>query len=42
MVSDFYKIKILSGDFPMMETFLWDKSENRQVKLHAEHDKKVI
>ena len=31
MVSDFDKIKILSHDFPMKETFLWNGSENRQV-----------
>ena len=41
MVPDFEKIKILSSDFPMKETFLWDNSENRQVKLNSEHDKSV-
>ena len=35
------KIKILSSDFPLKETFFWDNSENRQVKLNSEHDKTV-
>ena len=42
MVPDFEKIKILSHDFPMKEIFLWNESENRQVKLHSEHDKTAI
>ena len=33
------KIKILSSDFPLKETFFLDNSENRQVKLNSEHDK---
>ena len=41
MVPDFEKIKILSSHFPLKETFLWDNSENRQVKLNSEHDKTV-
>ena len=41
MVPDFEKIKILSHDFPMKETFLWDDFKYRQVKLHSEHDKTV-
>ena len=42
MVTDFDNIQIFSRDFPIKETILWDKSEIRQVKLHAEYVKMVI
>ena len=37
----FHSFKTRLTYLPMKETFLWNQSENRQVKLHDEHDKMV-